>query len=46
MLLLPKNADFLEKNTDISKIKKVLVLKCIFSKNTFEGGMTYQVSSF
>ena len=29
---MPKNADFLLKNADISKIKKVLVLKGIFSQ--------------
>ena len=31
VLFLPENADFLQKNTDISKIKRTLVLKGIFS---------------
>ena len=30
-----KNADFLPKNADLSKIKGVLVLKDIFSENTY-----------
>ena len=32
MLSLPKNADFLQKNTDISKINRDLVLKVYFLK--------------
>ena len=43
---LPKNADFLEKNPDISKIKGILVLKGIFSQNKYVCVLTYQISSF
>ena len=46
VLFLLKNAEFLLKNRDISKIKKVLVLKSIFSKTTYVCVLTYQISSF
>ena len=45
VLFLSKNADFLQKNADISKIKKALGLKSIFSE-TLVSVLTYQVSSF
>ena len=35
VLLLSKIADFLQRNADISKIKRALVLKGIFSKTTY-----------
>ena len=35
VLFLPKNAAFLQRNADISKIKRALVLKGIFSKTTY-----------
>ena len=35
VLFLPKTADFLQKNPDISKIRRVLVLKAIFSATTY-----------
>ena len=34
VLFLPKNGGFLPKNADISKIKRALVLKGIFSETT------------
>ena len=40
-----KNADFLEKNYN-TKIKRVLVLKRIFSETTYVCVLTYQISSF
>ena len=46
ILLLRAKVLFLLKNTDISKIKRVLVLKDIFSKATYVFVLTYQVSSF
>ena len=33
--ILPENAHFLQKNTDISKIKGILVLKGTFSETTY-----------
>ena len=44
ILFLPKNANFLQKNADISKIKRALVQKGIFSKPTYV--CTCQISSF
>ena len=44
ILFLPKNADFLQKNTDIIKIKGVL--KDVFPKTTYVCVLTYQISSF
>ena len=41
-----KNADFLPKNADLRKIKGVLVLKDIFSENTYVYVLTYPISSF
>ena len=35
ILFFPKNTDFLEKNADISRIKKALALKGIFSETTY-----------
>ena len=35
VLFPPKNADFLQKDADISKIKGVLVIKGIFSETTY-----------
>ena len=35
VLFLPKKADFLQKNADISKITEALVLKGIFSETTY-----------
>ena len=35
VLFLPKKGDFLQKNADISKIRKVLVLKGIFPETTY-----------
>ena len=37
---------FLEKHADISKNKRVLVLKGIFSETTYVFVLTYQISSF
>ena len=37
---------FCKKNADISKIKKVLVPKDIFSKTTYVFVLTHQISSF
>ena len=44
---MTKNADFLHKNTDISKIKKDMELKGTFSENTYVCVLTtkFQVSS-
>ena len=44
ILLLPKNADFLQKNAVISKIKRASVN--IFSETTYVRVLTYQMSSF
>ena len=41
-----ENPDFLQKNADISKIKEFLVLKGIFSEETYICFLTYQISSF
>ena len=46
VLFLPKNGDFLPKNTDISKIKRILALKSKLSKTTYVCVLTYQISSF
>ena len=46
ILFLPKSADFLQKNADISKIKRSLVLKGIFSETTYVFVLTYQIWSF
>ena len=46
VLLLPKNADFLQKDDAISKIKRVLVLKGIFSETAYVRILTHQISSF
>ena len=42
----PKNAGFLQKNADISKIKVALVPKVIFSETAYECVLTCQISSF
>ena len=46
VLFWPKKADFLQKNGDISKIKRALAVKGIFSETTYESVLRYQVSSF
>ena len=46
VLFWPKNADFLQKNADISKIKKVLVIEGIFSETTDVCVLTCQIWSF
>ena len=46
VLFWPKNADFLQKNADISKINRVLVLRSIFSGTIYVFVLTYQISSF
>ena len=43
--IMPKNADFLQKKADISKIQRVLVLKGMFSETIFVWVVTYQISS-
>ena len=45
-ILAKKNTDFLQKNADISKIKRALVLKRIFSEIAYACVLTYQISSF
>ena len=45
VLFLEKNADFLKKNADISKIKVFSVLKIIFSETTFQVSSTI-ITSF
>ena len=42
---MAKNADFLQKNTNMSQIKKALVLKGIFSETTYVCILTFQISS-
>ena len=42
---MPKNADFLQKKADISKIQRALVLKGMISETTFVWVVTYQISS-
>ena len=44
VLFLPKNAAFLQRNADISKIKRALVLKVTFSETTYVSVLTYKVS--
>ena len=46
VLFLSKNADFLQKNADISKIRKALILKDIFPETTLGFVLMYQISSF
>ena len=46
VLFLQKNAHFLQKNADISKIRSALELKIIFSETKNVSVVTYQVSSF
>ena len=46
VLFLPKNADFLQKNADISKIRTALVLKGIFSKTEYVCVVMYQILNF
>ena len=43
LLFLLKNANFLQKNADISKIKTALVLKVIFSETAHVCILTYQI---
>ena len=46
VLFLPKNADFLQKNADINKIKEALLSKGIFSETSYVCIFTYQILSF
>ena len=46
VLFLQKMLIFYKKNTEISKIKRILVLKGIFSETTYRCVLTYQISSF
>ena len=47
ILFRPKIAEsFLQKDGGISKIKRTLVLKGIFTKTTYEPALTCQISSF
>ena len=46
VLILPKNADCLQKSADINKIKKGLVVKGIFSETTYVCLLSYQIPSF
>ena len=41
-----KNADFWQKNAGISRIKRILALKGIFSETTYVCVLTYQISGF
>ena len=43
--IFAKNADFWQKNADISKIKGVLVLEAIFSQTRYVCVLTNQISS-
>ena len=45
-IILVKNSDFLQKNADINKFKRVLVPKGTFSETTYFCVLTYQISSF
>ena len=45
-LPLPKTVDFLQKNADISKIKRASVLKGIYSETKYVHVLTYHISSF
>ena len=45
VLFFKINADFLQKNPDISKIKGVLILKGIFHETTYVNALTYQIWS-
>ena len=44
--VLPKNAGLLQKNAGISKIKRALILKCIFSDTAYVFVLMYQISCF
>ena len=46
VLLLPRNADVLQRDADINKIQRVLVLKGIFSETSYVCVPTYQISRF
>ena len=46
VLFVLKNGDFLQKIADISKIKRPLVLKGIFSETTYVCEITCQISNF
>ena len=45
VLLFTKNADFLQNNADICKIKRVLVLKGIFFETAYVFVLKYQIWS-
>ena len=42
----PKNADFLQENTDINKINRALALKGVFSETKYVCVLTCQIGSF
>ena len=44
--IFAKNANFLQNNADISKIKRALVLKSITSETKYGYVLPYQISSF
>ena len=46
VLFSAKKADFSQKSADITKIKRLLVLKGIFSETTYVYVLKYQVLSF
>ena len=46
VLFLQKKAEFLQKNADISKVKRVLVLKGIFSETPYVCVISYHIQSF
>ena len=46
VLFLPKTAVFLQKNVDIRKIRRVLVLKAIFSETAHVCVLMYEMSNF
>ena len=46
LLLLSKNDNFLGKNSDISKIKRVLIIYALFSETTYLFLLAQQISSF
>ena len=45
-ILWPKLADIYQKNADYRKIKRALVLKCIFSGTVYVYLLTYQIQIF
>ena len=45
VLFFTKNANFLQNNADMHKIRRVLVLKGIFFETTYVSVFTYQIWS-